>query len=112
MERAFFGMGQGQDGWDPFLPPTPRTIQSGKKGPAQAEEMQAGWEKLAIHGVVCSRGGKMQFLCGCVRWGRAGMVAKVWHAQDKLVAEHGCLSHTHRLLAPFFSREGRCAGLR
>lgn len=95
-------MGQGQDGWDPFLPPTPRTIQSGKKGPAKAEEMQVGWRKLAIYGVVCSRVGEKRSFCVVVRW-RAGMVAKVWHAQDKLVAEHGCLSHAHRLLAPFLS---------
>lgn len=39
------GMEQRQAGCDPFPPPTPRTIQNGKKDPAKAEEMQAGVEK-------------------------------------------------------------------
>lgn len=64
-------MGQGQDGWDPFLPPTLRTIQNRKKGPAKAEEMQVGWRKHAIHGVVYSRGGVnavFVWLCEIESW--------------------------------------------
>lgn len=51
-----------------------------------------------------------KLLCGCVRGGRAGMMVKVWHVQNKPVAEHRCLSYTHRLLALFLSQEGHCAG--
>lgn len=63
-----------------------------------------------MHGVVCSRGGEKAVLCDCTRGRRVGMMAKVWHVQKDPVAEHRCLSHTQRLLAPFLLQEGHCAG--